>query len=406
MNKNRNVDGYCQMRRIVGLGIVLGLVAVGIWRYRQPVPSLTAVNQAINLPAGTTAQVNWPSSAESAVGALGYGVLATSNVQTPVPIASVAKLITSLAVLQKYPLKLGEQGPTITLTAGDVGLYNKYNAENGSTVPVQAGEQISEYQILQAMLLPSANNLADSAAIWAYGSMAAYKAKATQLVLTLGLTQTTIGSDASGFAPDTTSTASDLVKLGEAAMGNSVLEQIVGQTTADLPVVGQVYNVDSLLGHDGIIGAKTGNSDQAGGVFVFAANHVVANKTVVMIGAVAGVPDLQAAFNATLPLLESAKSNLVATTVTHTGDVLVNYTLPWGGKVSAVSQHDLIAATWKGSTIQPALEVQRVKVPSTGHAVVGSLSLTVGGQIVATPVVLQRSIGIPPWWWRIIRHKL
>ena len=37
---------------------------------------------------------------------------------------------------------------------------------------VAAGEQISQYQALQAMLIPSANNVADSLARWAFGSPA------------------------------------------------------------------------------------------------------------------------------------------------------------------------------------------------------------------------------------------
>ncbi len=389
-----------------GLVVVIGLIVLGTLRYLQPIPALSATSRVMKIPLPGAAQVTWPTGTESAVGAVGYGVLASSLRQVPVPIASVAKLITALAVLQKYPLKLGEQGPNIPLTAADVTLYDHYKSENGSTVQVQTGEQISEYQILQAMLLPSANNLADSAAMWAYGSMANYKTAATQLVQSIGMSQTNIGSDASGFAPDTTSTASDLIKLGELAMANSVLAQIVGQTTASLPVAGQVYNVDSLLGQDGVIGVKTGNSDQAGGVFLWAANDVVGSQTVVVIGAVTGAPDLQTAFSATLPLLNSAKSNFAPTTVVHIGDVVGSYVLPWGGSVEMIVQKDVTVPAWRGSTLQPVLAAHSIKVPLAQRSIIGLLSVAAGSQNISTPIVLQQSIPTPPWWWRILRHKV
>jgi D-alanyl-D-alanine carboxypeptidase (penicillin-binding protein 5/6) len=45
---------------------------------------------------------------------------------------------------------------------------------------VQLGEELSEYQALQALLLPSANNIAETLARWAFGSIDAYNAYANQ----------------------------------------------------------------------------------------------------------------------------------------------------------------------------------------------------------------------------------
>jgi D-alanyl-D-alanine carboxypeptidase (penicillin-binding protein 5/6) len=42
-----------------------------------------------------------------------------------------------------------------------------------------------------------------------------------------------------------------------------------------VPLAGVVYNLDYDLGHDGIVGIKTGFDAAAGGCFLFAARHTV-----------------------------------------------------------------------------------------------------------------------------------
>src|SRR5882672_4752534 len=247
--------------RYTGALLAAMIGTVGACNYLRPLPVVTANAASLSSQLGTPT-IAWPAVGQSAVGAIGYGVLANSGEQSKIPTASVAKIITALTVLKAKPLKLGEQGPSITISNADVALYNQYVAASGSVAKVAVGEQLSEYQALQAMLLPSANNVADTLAIWAFGSLKAYKAQATQLVEELGLTQTTIGDDASGYSPSTVSTAPDLVQLGEAALQNPVVAQIVRQHSAVLPVAGTVTNADTLLGTNGIIGIKVGNNNQ------------------------------------------------------------------------------------------------------------------------------------------------
>ena len=62
-----------------------------------------------------------------------------------------------------------------------------------------AGTSLTQREMLEALLLPSANNVADALAIWAYGSLAGYKSAAQEYLKQHGLTQTTVGSDASGW---------------------------------------------------------------------------------------------------------------------------------------------------------------------------------------------------------------
>src|SRR5258708_40122528 len=79
-------------------------------------------------------------------------------------------------------------------------------------------------------------------------------------------------ADVSGFSPLSVSIPSDLIRLGQTAMLQPVLAQIVAQSQATLPVAGVVHNLDTLLGQEGGVGIKTGHTDQAGGCFVMAAD--------------------------------------------------------------------------------------------------------------------------------------
>src|SRR5262249_59005874 len=80
--------------------------------------------------------------------------------QHPAAIASVAKVMTAYVVLRDHPLRLGQEGPTITLGDADVADTDRRAGQDESVVPVAAGEELTERQALQALLLPSAHHIA------------------------------------------------------------------------------------------------------------------------------------------------------------------------------------------------------------------------------------------------------
>ena len=114
-----------------------------------------------NGPLGTIA---WPASGVSAAGISGIGVLPGPGASQPVPIASVAKVMTAYIILRDHPLGVGEPGPPIVVQPGEAAAYPAQARNGDSLVPVTAGEQLTERQALEALLLPSADNVA--AATW------------------------------------------------------------------------------------------------------------------------------------------------------------------------------------------------------------------------------------------------
>ncbi|HMC71253.1 MAG TPA: hypothetical protein VKJ07_19010 [Mycobacteriales bacterium] len=204
-------------------------------------------------------------------------------------IASVAKVMTAYVVLRDHPLRSDEDGPTITLTDADVADTDRRRGQRQSVVSIAAGEQLTERQALQALLLPSANNIAAVLARWDAGSADRFVARMNATARSLGMTHTRY-TDPSGYDDATVSTAADQVRIVDRAMRLPVFASIVATPSATLPVAGTVHNTNTLLGHNGFVGVKTGSDEAAGGCFAFRAIRWIDGKRTTITGVVLGQP--------------------------------------------------------------------------------------------------------------------
>jgi D-alanyl-D-alanine carboxypeptidase (penicillin-binding protein 5/6) len=231
----------------------------------------------------------WPAYGQAAVILTGQQRIHAGPNQHPAPIASVAKVMTAYLVLRDHPLRQGEDGPTITLTAADVADTDRRAGQHESVVPVAAGEQLTERQALQALLLPSANNIAEVLAHWDAGSTDRFVTRMNATARRLGMTHTRY-TDPSGYDDATVSTAADQVRIVDRAMRLPAFASIVATPSATLPVAGTVHNTNTLLGYDGFVGVKTGSDSAAGGCFAFRAIRWIDGKRTTITGVVLGQP--------------------------------------------------------------------------------------------------------------------
>jgi serine-type D-Ala-D-Ala carboxypeptidase (penicillin-binding protein 5/6) len=392
-------------RRVFITGSVVLLLIVSLLLLSlRPVDNLTAVATLKSAKAQAEPlkpQMQWSPYGQQAIAVVGSPSLTNNSGKNDrFAMASIAKVVTALVLLQEKPLSLGEQGPTMTISAQDVAVYEREFAQNQSVIPVQEGEKMTEYQMLEAMLVPSATNIADSAAVWAFGSMNAYLAKANKYVASLGMKQTRLGGDASGFSPKSYSTPQDLIKLATAAMANKVVAEIVGKKSVDLPVAGTVRNFNIDLGIGGINGIKTGNTDEAGGAFLFSAPF----HDRLIVGAMMGAPDLGTALHDSIQILGSFKSTLKISTVIEKGQKVGEYMTPWGETINAVASAPISILGWKNSTLPLDINLKTVSADSLKGQNVGSIQATYEGKTLASPVILEKSVPNPSLWWRIF-HK-
>ena len=187
-------------------------------------------NETLLKPLQQDVQLAWPAVGQAAIGSVEDGLLARSSDNEKVrPTASMAKVITALAIMEKQPFKPGQEGQTYTITRNDIASLNAYISEGGSVLPIRIGMKLTQYQAMQRMLIASDNNMADILAERIFGSKEAYVSYAQDMLKRMGLSRTVV-ADASGFSSATVSTPSELVAIGIAALKNPVIARIVAQT--------------------------------------------------------------------------------------------------------------------------------------------------------------------------------
>ncbi|TAM69874.1 MAG: D-alanyl-D-alanine carboxypeptidase [Microbacteriaceae bacterium] len=390
-------------RRIVvfgALGALLISFAYSLGVLLAPLPASAATLRPTHTITSPAVKPAWPTVGSAAIGAVGYdGLLAQNGSTASVPIASMTKTITALVVLDAKPIRKGSDGPIITFTDADVQIFHRVIAEGGSWAPVVAGEQLTEKQALEAMLLPSANNYAISLAIWSHGSVSAFLAAANTWLKGHDLSGTHL-TDPSGLDPGTVSTASDLVGIGKLVLTNPVLSSIVKTRTVTLPGAGTQDNGNALLGKDGIDGIKTGFTDEAGHCLMFSAQAQIGGHTVTLVGVVLNERSYDQLWNTVPPLLASAKSGFHSVPLTGAGKTFGTYTTPWGAKATLVSTTPSSTLVWSDTPITVSTAARPVTIAAAGDTI-GTVTFTVGKTTVTKPLTLKHAVPAPGFWWRL-----
>jgi D-alanyl-D-alanine carboxypeptidase (penicillin-binding protein 5/6) len=369
------------------LAVLLGLLLVG-----GVVFLVVTLNKDIKIDDGEVTyhrqtevlKFDVPTNGEVAVGTLKHGVKAVYGGDSPRPIASLAKTITALVVLDEKP-SLGDE--IFTISARDVEKYSREVVRSGSRLYVIEGEQLTGRQAIEALMLVSANNIADSLVRWVFGDFDSYKTAAEQWLAKNGLKNTAIGPDASGYDPATVSTPSDMIEIGRLALNNALLREITLEQSATFPLAGEEANTNRLLA-DGFVGIKTGNSDQALSCLLFARQY----GDDVFIGAMLGQP-FNSTFESARKIWASLDQNFTEIKIPM-NTIVGKYNLPWGGEVDAVTTEELTAVAWRDA--QPAISLDPIGLDTNYKSRIGHISLgdqTVGlriNSVLSPPSLLWR----------------
>jgi D-alanyl-D-alanine carboxypeptidase (penicillin-binding protein 5/6) len=307
-----------------------------------PPPRLTSMLATRTVvPGRMRGHLPWPATGQGAVAVLGSGLVARSPREREVPIASLTKMMTALVLLQDHPLALGEHGPVLRMTRADAATWVADSQAGDSTLPVRAGERLTEYQLLEGLLIPSGDNIATLLARWDAGSVAAFVKKMNAEARALGLDHTHY-ADASGLDPASRSTAADQAVLATQLMRDPVVRQIVVHPSLPFPVAGTIWNYNPALGTDGIIGVKSGFTGQAAGCLVTAAYRAIGGQAVLVVTAVLGQPlGLGEAAQADEALLSSSSASLVRYRLVPASGVIGVAHVPWSSSAVPVDAPEL-----------------------------------------------------------------
>lgn len=384
----------------VALVAILSLLIYSGNALAAPLPATVVARAEVPVLTQPQTPVAWPDFGRTAIGQLGApGVLTSNGDQSTGPIASITKVITSLVVLDKHPLGAGEAGPEIDYTEADVDIYWDTVAEDGSSAPVSAGMSLSQRETLIALLLPSANNYAESLAVWAYGSMDEYLGAANAWLADHGLTETHV-VDASGLSAGSVSSPGNLVEIGKLALAEPSISEIVAMPSATLPTIGQVTNTNKLLGKHGVDGMKTGTTDEAGACLLYTADAVIDGQTVTLVGATLGA-DTHSELNAAVgPLLDSVFAGFRTVELTASGQRWASYATEWGDEAHAESAASASLMVWSDTPIETTLNLPDLALADDGSEV-GTVSFAAGAQSATVPITLKGSLTDPGMWWKL-----
>ncbi|AWB89206.1 D-alanyl-D-alanine carboxypeptidase [Salinibacterium hongtaonis] len=365
-----------------------------------PLSPTAAVVVETDAPVVPSAELAWPQSTAVGVAALGYpGMLASAGSTEALPMASLTKVVGALTILDAHPLDLGQSGPDITFTKQDVALYGSYQAAQATVKPVRSGLVLTQYETLQASLIPSAANYATSLAIWAFGSEKAFVEAAGEWLTKNGLAETTV-TEPTGLDPRNTSTVADLVELGRLALSHPVVAEIVSTPAVTLPTAGLLENSNKILGSLGIDGIKTGTLPEAGACLLFSSDFVVGGATITIIGVALGGALHSVQNPQIMELVRTVQAGFTEITLATEGDEFARYGTEWGDTATAVAASTAKTVVWGGTPISFSVEADSVTTAGNASSV-GTVTFTVGSQVVKVPLVLEGDLEDPGAAWRL-----
>jgi D-alanyl-D-alanine carboxypeptidase (penicillin-binding protein 5/6) len=393
---------YRRRRQVVfgGASAMFIAIAFAVTTLVAPLPA--AAVTLVETPALTqpAAELVLPGYGESAIGADGFGTLATDGPQEQVPIASITKVITALVVLDAKPLAdAADPGPTITFTQSDVQILQQTQAEFGSFEIVTDGMQLTQKQALTVMLMVSANNYAVSLATWAYGSFDSYLVAANGWLAAQGLSGTVV-DDASGISSGSRSTPADMLVIGSLVMASPSLAEIVGTQSADIPEVGQILNGNKLLGTEGVNGIKTGTTVDAGATLLYSAVLQVGSESVHVIGVTLGAETHTQLRASVAALLASVRASFHEVTVATDGQIIGSASTAWGTSTDISAGESLTRVVFGDTPITLSPVVATVGSGGAGTTV-GTLTITIGAESLSVPLELTAGLDDPGPGWRL-----
>ena len=195
-------------------------------------------------------------------------VVIEKNADTQVAPASLTKIMTALVVLKNKDLN-------DTVTVSREAIESLYNT-GSSVAGLKIGEQMSVYDMLCCLLIPSGNDAAAALAIAVGGTTENFVKMMNDTAKELGCTKTHFVNPHGLDDPGHKTTAYDLAKITQAALEYSAFKKIVASDTYQLPATNmndsrKLNNTNYLITKYRVTyynpnckGIKTGSTEEAG----------------------------------------------------------------------------------------------------------------------------------------------
>lgn len=384
---------------IAPVAVIVGLLGAYsgttlLWPLHAVAPTVTAVQ--VQPAAAPAAALTWPAEGSAAVAVEGFpGAVASAT--DPDAIASITKVVTALVVLDEMPLAPGEQGPEFRFTAADSTRYWQYRANGESALDVPVGGVLTQYQMLEGMLIGSANNYADRLAQNLWPSDAVFASAARAWLESHGVPGVTV-VEPTGMDPGNAASPEALIALAQKALANPVIAEIVAKPSVQLPGAGLVENTNGLLADPGVLGIKTGTLDAWN--LLSAKDVAIGDTTVRLFASVLGQPDDAARLAASRDLYAQLEQDLQLEPSVTEGSVAGYVETRWGEKVEIVTAEDASVVLWNGQAGTVTTTFDLGDDRDAGETV-GSLDVAGPVDTATVDLRLADDVADPSPWWRL-----
>ena len=333
-----------------------------------------------------------------------------ANTTEPQSIASITKLVTALVGLAASPLEPGTDGFTHTWTPADRQRQTELIALDGIAFPVPVGSQFSQRQMLELMLLPSANDFAQAYSNAIFGSNEGFVAAVTEWKAAHGLDTLTI-VEPSGMDAGNQASPADLVRIARLALADPAVSEIVRMQSTEIPGIGVVESTNPLLSADpGVIGLKTGRLFTTGFNLLAAQTSEAGGRALVKISVSLARPtaaDRVASSREMLALLEVQPQFVEILAEGEQAGSLVTWT---GDTVALITSEASSTVLVPGEAASRTVTLAPLSAPAEGTAPAGT---AIGEWIMTTPTGEQRvsvvtavPITEPDLWWRLTHPSI
>jgi D-alanyl-D-alanine endopeptidase (penicillin-binding protein 7) len=205
-------------------------------------------------------------------------ILLDKDGRTPVPMASITKVLTAMVALDAKP----NMGETIQVSGQDVDTVKR------SSSRVAVGTELTRKDALHLALMSSENRAASALSRNYPGGHPAFIRAMNEKARKLGMTSTYV-EDPTGLSPTNRSTAQDLVRMVLAAERYAPITQFTTDDEHTLPVGNRVlnyHNSNPLVGKPNwnIELSKTGYTQEAGRCIVMKLAAAGKDLVVVLLG--------------------------------------------------------------------------------------------------------------------------
>lgn len=321
-----------------------------------------------------------------------------SNDEDTHRIASITKLVTVLVGLDAAPVEAGSDGPSYTVTDTDAALIDEVLAQDGTFAPAPVGLELTTRQMLDLILVPSANNYAISYSRWIFGSNEAFVEAASDWLARNGLDSIHI-EEPSGLSDNNVGSPADIVRLAKLALENPLIAEVVGQSSVDIPGLGEITTTNRLLVDSGVIGVKTGTTFPNGYSLAAAKRVDISGREHIAVAVTLDRPDGEARATDTRAVLAAMAESGQDLTLVTAGERIGKVTTWTGEVVPLIASDNLATVLVPGETVKRTITLSTVGAGARGTEA-GSIRASGPGGESSVAVLTDEAIATPDFFWR------